>query len=445
MYDTVSQYEQVLSDELTDWHPPIMVRLWQLLHPLAAGTAPMFVLQVALYALGFALIVAALARCGRPVAAAAAAIVALSPLLLGWQMVVLKDCQMLGALMGAVGIVGHYRLGGRRVPRIPASIVVLLFAYATSVRANAIFATAPLMALLLPYPRSMIGRGILALGTTAGILLASPFLDHHVLGAEPSGVEKSLPVYDLAAIAVASPNSPSPFSRAERQEIARRHCVKAYFWDALGEPNACEPMSEGLQKESDRTLFLQWAQTVGEHPNAYAEHRLRHWNSTERWLIPSNLQEAAPPDEAEENDLGLKTPASPLMPVWQSVAAAEAGTPLGWPIMWTMIALLLVPIAWRRREERVGQLALALVASVLTLEASFLVVSIASDIRYHLWSMAASVLGLILLSDDLRVTRREALAGASLLLLVLGGGLYTRWSLPPAPDTYEAMIVAPSG
>jgi len=445
MYDTVSQYEQVLSDELTDWHPPIMVRLWQLLHPLAAGTAPMFVLQVALYALGFALIVAALVRCGRPVAAAMAAIVPLSPLLLGWQMVVLKDCQMLGALMGAVGIVGHYRHARRRVPWIQASTVVLLFAYATLVRANAIFATAPLIALLLPRPGSMIGRGILALGATAGILLASPFLDHHVLGAEPSGVEKSLPIYDLAAIAVASPNSPSPFSRAERQEIARRHCVKAYFWDPLGEPNACEPSTERLQDESDRTLYFDLAQSVAVHPVAYAEHRLRHWNSTERWLVPSNLQEAAPPDEAEENDLGLNTPSNPLLAVWQSAAAAEAGTPLGWPIVWTTIALLLGPSAWRRRDGPAGRLALALIASVLTLEASFLVVSIASDVRYHLWSMAASVLALILLSDDLRVTRREALASAALIVLVVGGGLFTRWTLPAAPDTYEAMIVAPSG
>ena len=32
MYDTVSQYEQVLGGDVDDWHPPIMVRLWQLLH-----------------------------------------------------------------------------------------------------------------------------------------------------------------------------------------------------------------------------------------------------------------------------------------------------------------------------------------------------------------------------------------------------------------------------
>jgi hypothetical protein len=291
----------------------------------------------------------------------------------------------------------------------------------------------------------MIGRGAIGLAGIAAILLISPFIDHRMFGAEASGVEKSLPIFDLAAIAITSPDSPSPFTSAERSEIARRHCVKAYFWDPLGEPSACGPVTERLQDESDRTLYLDLARGVAAHPIAYAEHRLSHWNSTERWLVPSNLQEAAPPDEAEPNDLGLRTPANPLMPNWQSVAAAEAGTPRAWPILWTALALLLVPVAWSRRADPVGRLALALVASVLTLEASFLVVSIASDIRYHLWSMAASALALILLSDDLRFSRTQSIASAAVLTLVIAGGLITRATLPPAPDSYEAMIAAPSG
>lgn len=445
MYDTVSQYDQVLSNEVTDWHPPVMVRLWQLLHPLAAGTAPMFVFQVALYAIGAALIVAALVRTGRFRSAAAVAVLVLSPLLIGWQMVVLKDGQMLGALIAAVGIIAYFRLGARRVPVIAAIIAGLLLAYATLVRANAIFATAPLVVLLLAHPRCMILRGVSAVAAILAILLANPLLDHRVFGAEPSGVAKSLPLYDLAAVAVATPRSPSPFSAAERTQIARRHCVKAYFWDPLGEPTACAPVTERLDELPERALYVDLERAVVQHPLAYAEHRLAHWNSTERWLVPPNLQEAAPPDEAEDNDLGLRTPKSPLMPAWQSVAAAEAGTPLGWPMVWTVIALLLVPVAWRRRSEAAGSLALALVASALTLEASFLVISIASDLRYHLWSITAAALALILLSRDLRFKGLEWVASAAALALVIAGGLITRSTLPPAPDSYEAMIAAPSG
>src|SRR5206468_2048927 len=100
-------------------------RLWQLLHSLGLGTAPMFVLQVALYAAGLGLVVAALAKGGRWHAAAAVAVLALSPLLLGWQMVVLKDGQSLGALIAAVGIVAHYRLTSRPIPSIAIAAIGL--------------------------------------------------------------------------------------------------------------------------------------------------------------------------------------------------------------------------------------------------------------------------------------------------------------------------------
>jgi hypothetical protein len=445
MYDTVAQYGQVLSNEVDDWHPPVMVRLWQALHSLTPGTAPMFVLQVALYGAGFGFIVAALVRIGRWRAAIATAVLALSPLLLGWQMVVLKDGQMLGTLLAALGIVAHYRLTATRIPIFAAVVVVLLIAYATLVRANAVFATIPLAIMLLPIRNRPLAAALVGSVAIAVLLAATPLINHRLMGAQRSGVEKSQALFDLAAIAIATPHAPSPFTHGERAEIVRKHCVKSFFWDPLGDPTACGPVTERLDGQSDRALFIDLAHAIAAHPAAYAEHRLKHWNSTERWLVPPNLPEAAPPDESEDNDVGLRNPASPLMPAWQSVAAAEAATPLGWPIVWTLVALLLVPSAWRRREEPDGSLALALLASALVLEASFLVVSIASDLRYHLWTIAAVPLALILLSNDLRFSRPRWVGAAALLALVIAGGLVTRSTLPAAPSEYEAMVQAASG
>jgi hypothetical protein len=117
-------------------------------------------------------------------------------------------------------------------------------------------------------------------------------------------------------------------------------------------------------------------------------------------------------------------------------------TPLGWPIVWTVLALLLLPVAWRRRDDPAGSLALALLASAITLEASFLVISIASDLRYHLWPMTAAALALILLSSDLRLKSWEWAVSALALGAVIAGGLVARTSLPRAPDTYAGMLQA---
>jgi len=445
MFDTVAQYGQVLSNNIDDWHPPIMVRLWQALTVLGPGTAPMFVLQVALYALGFALIVGQLARSSRMIAALAACALSLSPLLLGWQMVVLKDAQMVGALVAALGIIAHYRLAGRKLPLFAAVLVAVLVGYASLVRANAVFATIPLVVLLLPRPSSLWLKAIIALAAIALLLGATPWINSHIFNAQPSGVAKSQPLFDLAAIAADNSTSVAPFTQAERDQIVRRHCAKSFFWDPVADPTSCGPITSRANALPETELYRDLARAVAAHPLAYARHRFEHWNSSERWLVPPGRIDAGPPDEAEPNDLGLETPPSSLAPLWQRFAGWEERTPLGWPIIWTSLALLFLPIAWKRRNDAAGNLAFALLVSVVTLEASFLVISIASDLRYHLWSMTAAALGLIFLAGDAFLTRREWVIRAIVIAIIACGGVITRSSLTRAPESYVAMLHAPGG
>lgn len=446
MYDTVAQYGEVLSNSVDDWHPPVMVRLWQLLHRLGPTTSPMFALQTISYGAGFALIVASLMRSRRYPAATATALLALSPLLLGWQMVVLKDAQMLGALLATIGILAMFRLANRNVPPLAITAAVLLLLYATFVRGNALFATVPLAVLLLPTrSRPLISAGLAIVGL-ALVLGLTPLVNQRLLRAAPSGVAKTEPLFDLAAIAVGTNDtSPSVFLPAERRQLRERHCVKSFFWDPLGDPAGCSEVTDRFMDEPVERLYVDLAKAAAAHPLAYLEHRFAHWNSTERWLVPPGLPDMEPPIEAEPNQLGLGTPQSRLASSWHDAAAIETNTPAAWPIVWTVIAVLLMPIAWRRRSDPVGGLALALLVSAVTLEASFLAISIASDVRYHLWSMTASALGLILLADRLEMKRRAAILPVATLALVIAAGLATRASLPRAPDTYQGMIHSASG
>jgi hypothetical protein len=73
------------------------------------------------------------------------------------------------------------------------------------------------------------------------------------------------------------------------------------------------------------------------------------------------------------------------------------------------------------------------------LETSFAVLSIASDLRYHLWPMIATAVATVLLADR-APPRRTWIAGASALLLVIGGGLAARLALPLPPQTYAGML-----
>ena len=113
-YDSLAQYRQALSGRYDDWHPPAMAHLWALFG--AHGPAPMLVLQMLCYWGGFGALAVTLTAQGRRLAALAILGLACWPALLGWQAVVLKDLQMLAALLAATGLVATWRLRGVRVP-----------------------------------------------------------------------------------------------------------------------------------------------------------------------------------------------------------------------------------------------------------------------------------------------------------------------------------------
>jgi len=436
-YDSVDQYQQVLRGAYDDWHPPVMARLWSLFHLAWDGQAPMFVAQAAFYWLGLGLIAAALARERAPRAAAAVLIIGALPLFAGWQAAILKDAQMAGALLAAAGIACWWRLPGRRLPVATGAAVALLLLYAALVRTNAVFAAAPLACGLFGWfgLTGRVARGAALLGLTAAVLIAAPLVNRHLFGAEPSGIARTLPVYDLAGIAHrAGPESVPLLLPETWRAMETRRCYTPFFWDPLGVQDHCQFIQQGFE---DRTpgadLFRIWVKTIARHPLAYAAHRLAHWNATERWLVPRGRPLAAPPAESEPNAIGLASPGP------AGAAAAEAGgwlsgTPLGWPILW--FAAALAALAFAGPDQKI---AVTLALSAALLEASFALVSISSDLRYHLWSMLATGTAWALIARAPPSRRALGIVLGSILILCLAGTA-ARLALPPAGGTYAAML-----
>jgi len=438
MVDTIGQYAQVLSGSYDDWHPPIMAKLWAVLHPLRPSAVPMFVVQAAAYWFGLGLIASALARAGRVRAGWVVIALGALPLFVAWQSVVLKDAQMLGAMLAAVGIVAWARFGGRRLSTPALIAVAVLLGYAALVRTNAVFAVVPLGVMLAPGRwRWAYRAGAIAVLTLA-VLAVSPVINHRLLGAQPTSVSHTLPLFDLAGIAHFSGDD-GVLRPDERAMIAEKHCYQPFFWDPIGSPTRCGAISERFQDVPAGTLDIAWAGAIVRHPLAYARHRIAHLNATTRWLVPAVWTSAAPPSVSERNTVGLGTPAKA---VWPLVAAAGwlAVSPLGWPIMWIVVAAAVVAIVVGGARTPVRDLALALAVSALALEASFAVVSIASDLRYHLWPMLAAALAAILVASEGRVPRRLALGCALALTLVIAAGFIARTTLPSPPPGYLAML-----
>ncbi|MBO9576872.1 MAG: hypothetical protein J7494_14155 [Sphingobium sp.] len=433
MYDTVRQYGQVLTGGYDDWHPPVMAWLWSLLHPLGAGTAPMFVLQLAGYWLGFGLFARALGG----VRALFVLLVAVSPMFLGWQIVILKDAQLVAALACAAGLVAHWRLRGERLPRPARLLVALCLLYALLLRANAAFTVIPFAAFLLPPGRARLRVAVILAGIPLAILVTQ-YASRHVFMAQDSGVSRTEAIYDLAAIAIRTGDAtPGGAPAIDIAALEARNCLKPLFWDPLFARDDCVAPVAVLHTTPPGQLYRALARAILAHPLAYAGHRLAHLNSTLRWLVPRHWPLADPPAANEPNALGLDAPPGPATLAWQRLAGRMVETPLAWPVVWIVLALWALAHARALPSGPRRDLALALLASALCLEASFAVLSLSSDLRYHLWAMLAVALAWALL--PLPPMRRSFVPLAALALILLTG-LATRTTLPPASTDYGAML-----
>jgi len=436
-YDATTQFTQAITGRYDDWHPPVMARLWSLFLKAGAwGTAPMLLVQLALFWSGLAMLAVALRRARAPVAGWCVLAVGLVPPLFDWMTVVDKDCQMIGALACATGLVALFRLAKRRVPAWAGAIAAILLAYALLLRANSVFAVMPLALAWAGWfgLRRWWLRGAALLGATLLAIGASGPVNHGLLGADRSGVQYTLPIFDLAGIAdrahlAAMPGlSPDDWARAERL-----HCATPFYWDPFADPARCGPMGDILVSDTDAPppLFRNWIAAIIAHPIAYAAHRAAHLNATLRIATPPDERSATAPFATPETLYAIGAKATPVSRGLSRIAAGAAETPIGVPAVWLVAALAMGWVLRATPRQPARDLGLSLVASGLLMTASFAVVSIASDLRYHLWLILSTALAAALLGGCRRVPRGRLAIAAGLVVAACAASILLRAGAAP--------------
>jgi hypothetical protein len=158
-----------------------------------------------------------------------------------------------------------------------------------------------------------------------------------------------------------------------------------------------------------------------------------HFNSNTYFLVrDEDYDEDDSPafSQSDPNPWHYQIRQNDIEPVIEQIVLTTLETPLGWPIWWmamTVGVLILSP----RLPSRAIILPIGL--SALLYGLAYIVVSVASEMRYHFWTMTGAAIVIVIAASDLRKDvpvsrRRVALAVAPAVLVALLG---TGWRLAP--------------
>ena len=416
--DSQIQLMQALSGHYEDWYPPIMAALWSGLIALTGRPEAMFWFHIGLFAAGMLGWAAVLRRVGsRQLAAVLLLLCGLDPALLSSAGVLWKDVSLAFTLncasAAAAALYLDRRLG--RTSRtwqhvaLLGALALLLF-YAVSVRVNAAPAVIPILALaawaMLPEMdgsndvrrRSGAACGIGVAGTLV-LWLGAGILDHDVLHAERQHIEQFGMLYDIAGIGVASGDFRFP-ERFELRYYTPQKIVESYspilgnYLFFLPDSPLVLHFKNDAGTGAQAALRHSWIGDILDHPGAYMTHRARVFASLLRIGYAEPYYYVLPYEQLMPRSgthFSGQTTLLGWLESWIRLAARFTPMFFGW--FWAAILLIVLAAAWLNRRHVAAPIALTVGGSGLMYMAPYLVIAIASDFRYLLWSVLSATIG----------------------------------------------------
>jgi len=399
------QYQQAVDNTYEDWHPPLMAWIWRRLMLLQPGPAPMLVVQLSLYWVGLTLTALWANWRRNPQLGVSVALVGWLPASLALTGTVTKDCLMAGALACATGLILWAREAAARWQRAAlsgAALAALMFAAA--LRFNAFLACVPLALAAAPRPftRTAARKIVTATAATAVFMATGPAISE-LVQAESTDVNLSLIIFDLGGITARSGVSAFPDMGVRDPVAVNRGCYDPNQWDGYSSwaPKPCPLGFERFQSlvdDDDVSPVSFWLRAIINHPVAYAEHRLDHFNRS-TWFLLRESPHFTAWTASVPNPWNYQVRMNALLAAVSRYADVAARTPLGWPCFWIAVGLAAFVLA---ACQGLDLQFVAIAASAPLYGLGYLLFGVATGMRYHFWTMTGAALAAALVIGELR-------------------------------------------
>ena len=400
--DSILQQQQIASGSFDDWHPPAMTRLWQFLLNFGEGSAPIYLWNLVLYWLAFALTSLTLWKLGFRGAAWICVAIAALPLFWMLNVNIATDITFAAAMLFGFSLIFYnFALEKHNAWLVVIGLCFLVFG--SLVRHNALLAVGPLVALTMA---NKIGRKPLwLLGFSVALALflfpVNKLINQHVLGARDAHAIQSLQVFDIAGIAKESGDLSVLGPAAAVTQPMLEYCYSPVMWDTFAHWGQCPwfrrvAMGDGWTDTSSEATLLQakWRQAILGHPLSYLTHRLKFFNSTLYFIVPEDhtreIRETPGYESADKR--GFTGNVRNFLRY--SVLFSPATT------LFLSLGLSAILILGRKNIARLGVVALCLVFSASLYTGGYFLVGVAADQRYFFYPTLVTYIALIIAYCD---------------------------------------------
>ena len=393
--DSISHLEQAMGvAHLTDWHPPVMTRLWGLLIGVTGHISSMLIFQlVLLVAAMFMLSILVYRHTRNRAWALSVYIIILLPNIVNIAGVIWKDVQMAFSLTLAViliwFIISSKKPLGRTVKYGIVGLALLLILYAGMLRHNALFAVLPILFVLprLFTKRLPVWSGLACMA--AGLIVT---IGVTIVINQPS--EKTHPITavqldDIVHVANLEGEHHSRWSMYKKIHDTCRDKTK----DIMNSYIICTTAAqrEALKNEH-QGVFNDWLSTIIRHPIRYASYRLATFSI---FLFPQPERMYIFQPGIEQNQVGaaVKNEYAVSGLAAYVKGGAQANVPLIFqPWLYLAVLVFIYYKSGRIREQVQRHFIRAVALSGLIYIVAYFPMAVAVDYRYIYWSVFATIL-----------------------------------------------------
>lgn len=391
-YDAKYVYIAITQPPWGDWQSPVMVWLWKLIDPLAPGSAGMFLLIAGLYWGGFAILSMRIARRSLWPGILLAVLAFLPPAAefagIIWRDILFSTTWLFAVALAYVAATSPSRA------RVLLQIAALgLVAFGVLLRPNALIAAPLLVAYALwPTRVRVLRTAIIYVPAAIALYGLVQVAYYDLLEAKREHPLHSVFVFDLGGISHFAKQNQFPATWTPAQNaLVIDGCYKPTLWDIYWNRDPCNFVMDKLEKQEKvfgtPVLSSAWIAALARHPLAYLQHRASFmWN----FLASENLTlwtlDVEDPRKYVYED-------RPAFMALRAIDESLRKTPLMRAGTWLILDLVVVLLAWPRRNTAEGALALAAAGSAAIYVLTFFPVGVASDFRYAHWAVLAALAG----------------------------------------------------